>query len=51
VTTQNSIFPVTMTIIRHCLIPEFGWGHKIKQLPRASPNLCTPLHQAIAQRI
>jgi len=31
------------TTIRHCSIPEFERGHPIKQSPRASPDLCTPL--------
>jgi len=39
----NSIYPVTMTIIRHCSILEFGRGHTIKQSLRPSLDLCTPL--------
>jgi len=39
----NSVYPVTMTTIRHCSILEFGRGHTIKQSPGASPDLCTPL--------
>jgi len=34
-----------MTTIRHCSILGFGRGHPIKQSPRASPDLCTPLAQ------
>jgi len=41
--TNNSLYPVTMTTIRHCSILGFGRGHPIKQSPRASPDLCTPL--------
>jgi len=43
----SSVFPVTMTTIRHCSILEFGRGHRNKQSPRASPDLCTPLLAAI----
>jgi len=43
----NNIYPVTMTTIRHCLILYFGRGNTIKQSPRASPDLWTPL--AVAQ--
>jgi len=39
----NSVYPVIMTTMRHCSILEFGRGHPIKQSPRASPDLCTPL--------
>jgi len=39
----NSVYPVTITTIRHCSILEFGRGHPIKQSPRASQDLCTPL--------
>jgi len=28
----------------HSSIKQFGEGHAVKQLPRASPDLCTPLH-------
>jgi len=41
----NSVYPVTMTTIRHCSIIEFGRGHTIKKSPWASPDLCTPLHR------
>ena len=45
----NSAYPVTMTTIglRHCSILEFGRGHPIKQSPRASLDLCTPLDDSI----
>ena len=39
----NSVYPATMTTIRHCSILGFGRGYPIKQSPRASPHLCTPL--------
>jgi len=39
----NSIYPITMTTMRHCSILDFGRGHPFKQSPRASPYLCTPL--------
>jgi len=39
----NIVYPVTMTTIRHCSILGFGRGHPIKQSPRASVDLCTPL--------
>jgi len=39
----NSVYPVTMTTISHCSILEFGRGHPIKQSPRGSADLCTPL--------
>ena len=39
----NSVYLVTMTTIRHCSILEFGQVHTIKQSPRASTDLCTPL--------
>jgi len=39
----NSVYPATMTTIRHCSILEFGVEHPIKQSPRALPDLCTPL--------
>ena len=39
----NSVYPVKMTTIRHCSILGFGGGHTIKQSPRVSPDLCTPL--------
>ena len=39
----NSVYPVTMTTLHHCSILEFVRGHLIKQSPRASPDLCTPL--------
>jgi len=39
----NSVYPVTRTTIRHCSTLEFGRGHPIKQSPRASPDLWTPL--------
>jgi len=40
---KNSVYPVIMTTIRHCLILEVGRWHPIKQSPRASPELCTRL--------
>jgi len=36
----NSVCRITMTIISHCSVLEFD---PIKQSPRASPDLCTPL--------
>jgi len=41
----SSVYLVTMTTMGlcHCLILEFGRGHPIKQSPRASLDLCTPL--------
>ena len=39
----NSVYPVTMTTIRHCSILEFGRGASHQALARASPDLCTPL--------
>jgi len=41
----KSAYPVTMTTVRQCSIREFGRGYTIKQLPRASPDLCKPLIQ------
>jgi len=38
----NKVYAAKMTI-RHCSIPEFGRRDTIKQLPRASPDFCTPL--------
>jgi len=43
----TSVYPVTMTTIRHCSILEFGGGYTIKQLPRVSPDLCTPLVRSV----
>jgi len=39
----NSLYSETMTTIHPCSIVEFGRGHTIKQSPRASLDLCTPL--------
>jgi len=41
----NCEYVVTMTTmgLRHCSILEFGRGHPIKQSPRTSVDLCTPL--------
>jgi len=39
----NSVYPVTMTTIRHCSILEFGRGHTIKQSPRALSEVYTPM--------
>jgi len=39
----NSVYPVTMTTIRHCSILEFGREHTIKKSPQASPDLRTSL--------
>ena len=37
----NSVYPVTMTTIRHCSILGFGRGHTIKQV---APGITRPLH-------
>jgi len=43
----NSLYPVTMTTIRHCSILEFGEGHTIKAV---APGITKPLHvTALAQ--
>jgi len=42
-TSQTSYYLVTMTTMCHCSILEFGRGHTIKQSPRSSPDLCTPM--------
>ena len=39
----NSVYPVTMSTIRYCSILELGKRNSIKQSPRASPDLWTPL--------
>jgi len=41
--TTSSVYAVTVTIIGHRSILELIRGHAIKNSPRASPNLCTPL--------
>ena len=37
----KSVYPVTMTTIRHCSILGFGRGHTIKQV---APGITRPLH-------
>jgi len=40
----NSVYPVTMTTIRHYSILEFGRrAYNQAVAPRTSPDLCTPL--------
>jgi len=40
----NRVYPVTMAAIRHyAQYKNLVGGHKIKQTPRASPDLYTPL--------
>jgi len=47
----NSFYAVTIYTIHHCSILEFHRRHPIKQSPRSSLDLSTPLLLALVPRL